>query len=262
MTYYAAEQTAGATTEDKSDDKWVKTGSRIDASELTEEGDYIAEITVLTTAPYIETPAVVSAHFVLAERVAFSDVDANAWYAGPVYQAAENGYMNGIGGTDLFMPEADITRSELAGVMFNMAGGQPDGKFTPYPSRFSDVDSYGWYAKAVAWASGSGVMNGYEGTDLFGTYDKATREQVACILYNYAKATGADVSVEDADAALAGFADASEVSGWAKQAVAWAVENGVMGNGGEINAQDTITRAEVAAMAVNFQPEELKVPIA
>lgn len=259
--YYKAKQTAGANTEDESDDVWVKNGAAIDASELTEEGDYVADINVLTTAPYIKG-GVENVHFVLAERVAFSDVDANAWYADVVYKARDNHYVNGIGGTDLFMPHADIDRAQIAAIMFNMAGGQGDGSaITPYPTRFSDVDPNGWYAKAVSWASGAGVVSGYEGTDLFGTFDKATREQVAAMFYNYAKACGNDVTVEDVDGALAEFGDAAQVSGWARTAVAWAVENGVMGNGGYLAPQDQITRAEVAAMAVNYQPKPLEQPI-
>ena len=39
--------------------------------------------------------------------------------------------------------------------------------------------------------------------------------------------------------------------------VAWAKANKIMGNGGFINGTGNITRAEVAAMAVNYQPEKL-----
>lgn len=214
--YYPLTWNEDAANADGTKGAW-EVGKAIDASELTEEGTYRAKINVLTTAPYIQGTGI-EADFVLAERVAFSDVDSNAWYADVIYQAAENGYVNGIGGTDLFMPNADIDRAQIAAIMFNMAGGQGDGSaITPYPTRFSDVDPNGWYAKAC----------------------------------------GNDVAVDDVDGALAEFGDGAQVSDWARAEVAWAVENGVMGNGGYLAPQDQITRAEVAAMAVNYQPAKL-----
>ncbi len=230
--------------------------SPVKESDLTKAGAYFAKVNVLTTVKNF-SGSNLEAKVVLKESVVFTDVDANEWYAKPVYEAKEQGYMNGLAGTKLFMPEANITRAELAGVLFNMAGQKATDKDNAsFPTRFDDVDKDAWFAQSVSWASQTGVMNGYD-ADSFGPFDNASREQVACILYNYAKAQGKDVSVEDADAALAKYSDGEAVSSWAKTAVAWAVENGVMGNGSELNCFGTITRAEVAAMAVNFQPEKL-----
>ena len=65
----------------------------------------------------------------------------------PVYNANELNYMNGISGTRLFMPMADITRAELAQVFYNMAGKPAQGDiFTP--TKFDDVDPFAWYARA------------------------------------------------------------------------------------------------------------------
>ena len=62
-----------------------------------------------------------------------------------------------------------------------------------------------------------------------------------------------DTSVEDADKVLSSVSDGSSVSGWAKDSVAWAVDNGIMGNAGFVNAFNDITRAETAAMVVNYK---------
>lgn len=96
-------------------------------------------------------------------------------------------------------------------------------------------------------------MNGHDGQ--FRPTDDITREEFAAMLANYVKATGKFVASDGS--ALAGLSDASSVSAWAQESVAWAVENEVMGNGGFVAPQDDITRAEVAAMAVNYQPESL-----
>ncbi|MCF6413259.1 S-layer homology domain-containing protein [Collinsella tanakaei] len=76
------------------------------------------------------------------------------------------------------------------------------------------------------------------------------------MLANYAKAMGKFEAADES--ALDSMSDANTVSDWAEANVAWAVENGVMGNGGFVAGQSNITRAEVAAMAVNYQPEALE----
>ena len=124
------------------------------------------------------------------------------WAAENIYAANELGYMTGIGGTDLFMPEANITRAQLAKVFANMAGHVDNGLHTP--SKFDDVNAMSWYAECVAWASEAGIVTGYDDTT-FGPEDNATREQVAVMLYRYAAAQGKDVTVADADATLAAY---------------------------------------------------------
>ena len=194
--------------------------------------------------------------FQISEYAAFSDVDAGSWYADAVYNANDLGYMTGIKGTDLFMPLADISRAELSKVFFNMAG-QSEEEGVYFPSAFADVDGWAWYAQPVAWASEAGIVTGYD-ADTFGPMDKASREQVAVMLYRYAKAQGKDVSVKDADAALAAYKDGDQVSDWAKTAMAWAVENGIFGvDTDELWANQNIQRAAVASIAVRFQPEAL-----
>lgn len=78
-------------------------------------------------------------------------------------------------------------------------------------------------------------------------------------LYRYAqKYQRGFEAAEDVAGALAAYADGAEVSGYAKAAVAWAVEQGIMGVGTTaLNPADDITRAELAAMIVRLQPEAL-----
>ena len=235
-------------------------GAKVDADELTEDGWYVAEINVLTTSETLSGSGI-DAIFQVSTSAGFTDVDANEWYAQDVYAAKEQGYMTGIAGTKLFMPEAEITRGEIAQVFFNMAG-RPDfgyGSNGYVPTKFADVDAWAWYAEPIAWASNSGVVTGYLGTGNFGPNDQASREQVAAMIYRYAGAQGKDTTVEDADAALAAYTDGGQVSDWAKTAMAWCVENGIFGvNTTELNPQANIQRAQVASIAVRVQPEALK----
>ena len=187
----------------------------------------------------------------------FQDVKLADWYAEPLSYAKVNAFANGYYGTELFGPDASITRADVVCILYNVAGQtdqKPEGSTSDriqWASEFSDVDTTQYYAEAIGWASKSGVVNGY-GDGTFAPEQNITREEFAAMLANYAKALRVYAAVSDVDSVLGGFSDGAAVTEWAQSEVAWAAQNGVMGNGGFLNAQGTITRAEAAAMAVNF----------
>ncbi len=196
--------------------------------------------------------------FKVREYGHFTDVDSAEWYSVPVEKAYEEGYINGISGTNLFAPKTDITRADAVCILFNMAGGKigiSDFSYnenTGYVTGFSDVDGHAYFAKALAWAKASGVANGSNGQ--FRPFDKITREEFVSLLANFAKSKG-DYKAVDADKVLG---SATDYTAWAKENVAWAKANGIMGNNGAaLDGTGKITRAQVAAMAVNYQPENL-----
>lgn len=207
---------------------------------ITGLGDYKGEKTV---------------EFEIVERLkVFTDVPSTAWYHDVVYTAYDNGYINGYSGTDLFGPENNITRGQVACILFNMAGGQLGAKDYSLFS-FEDVSTDQYYTEAIAWAKASGVVNGY-GDGLFRPESNISAEEFAAMLANYARLT-TDWEIANPDAVLSQFDDGDEVSDWARTVVAWAVSEDVMGNGGFLAPTGPIDRARVAAMAVNFQPEPL-----
>lgn len=244
--------------------------------EMKEKGNYTLTITanpeseVAANYTWLASPANELGVTVATGGSLFKDVNDTDWFYDVVNQAAQNGYMNGYAGTPLFGPNDKITRGQVACVLFNMAGGTLNGSDISYSETngwetgFSDVNGNMYYAKAIAWAKQAGVVNGYAGTDKFGPNDNVTREQFAAMLANYAKAFNNFKTVEDIATVLASKADGSQVSDWAKESVAWAVDNKYMANGGVINPLGNITRAEVAAMAINYQPEPMtaKAPVA
>ena len=191
----------------------------------------------------------------------FVDVADEEWYAEPVNRAKVLGYVNGLRGTEMFAPKSTITRADVTCILFNMAGGETEyegrkDETGGYETGFSDVDAHEYYALAIQWAKQAGVVNGY-GDGTFNPLKQITREEFASMLANFAKSLGDDVTVENADKVLDAFADANTVSDWAESNVAWAVENGIMGNGGFINGNGAISRAETASMAVNYMPGDL-----
>lgn len=232
----------------------------VDAEDVVEPAIYTA--TVWLTDEAKETmaePANQTFQFRIVNTIAYSDVKAGEWYANPIYQAKKLGYMTGVDGTTTFLPMTNITRAEMACVVYKMVGGESYyGEDVKPESPFDDVEmSFSWAMTAISWANKAGIITGYAPDyATFGPGDNATREQVATILYRYAQATGQDVTVEDEAAALAQYADGDQVSEYARTAMAWAIENGVMGvDVDSLRPQDNIVRAEVAAMSVRVQPE-------
>ena len=191
------------------------------------------------------------------DKLVFNDVKPGDWFFDVVFDAQANGWMNGYADGVLFGAHDQITRGQVACVLFNMAGAdmnETDGSYNEVFGwkSFDDVDGKAYYGEAIAWAKQAGVVNGY-GDGTFAPDAPVTREELACMLANYAKKVDqADVSVEDADKVLSSMSDGSAVSAWAKGSVAWAVENEIMGNAGFVNSGAEITRAETAAMVVNY----------
>jgi len=193
--------------------------------------------------------------YVLDAELQFADVLPTDWWFAPVTSAANDGLMNGYAGTKLFGSTDQLTRGQVACVLFNMAGGESidlDGDWyndlVGWKS-FDDVDGKAYYGKAISWAKQAGVVNGYaDGT--FRPDSNVTREEFAAMLANFAKKYNAFVDV-DADKVLGEFSDGASVSDWAEEVVAWAVDSEIMGNGGFIAPTAQITRAEAAAMVVN-----------
>ena len=231
----------------------IKKGDRV-VKEAVDEGWYTARIALSDEAKANYSLQEREFTFQVVKYNPFDDVESPAWYASAVADAKFNNIVNGMSGTNMYAPEAKISRADAVGILFNLAGGSAlldDNMYTEnggWLTGFDDVDGNAYYAGALAWAHKAGVVNGHGGN--FRPNDSITREELATMLANYAKATGDFVASDGS--ALAAIADGSDVSAWAQESVAWAVENEIMGNGGFVAAHTDITRAEVAAMAVNY----------
>ena len=121
----------------------------------------------------------------------------------------------------------------------------------PVSHSFPDVAAGAWYAGAVAWASASGIVTGY-GSGLFGPNDPITREQLAVMLCRFAQSQGEDTA--QSGMALQEFADAGDVSAFAREAMGWAVSAGLLTgkDGGRLDPQGSATRAEAAAILMRY----------
>lgn len=139
----------------------------------------------------------------------FSDSDPKAWYHDGVHYCLDKDYMNGVSAAE-FAPNANMTRAQLVTILWRMDGQ----KVVNYAMMFSDVAADSWYTEAVRWAASEGIVTGY--TDgKFGSSDAITREQLATILWRYAKYKDTDVSAsKDASAGtnVSASEDASAVT--------------------------------------------------
>jgi len=173
-----------------------------------------------------------------------TDVPVGSWYFNAVEYMYKNGMMSGTSPTT-FGPNANLSRAMLAQVLYNL-----EGKPAVSGAPFQDVPANQWYANAVAWAAENGIVSGY-GNGRFGPDDPITREQLATILYRYANQKGYDTS---ASASLSGFSDSASVSGYAQEALSWAVGAKLVSGMGAnaLNPAGTATRAQVATILMRF----------
>ena len=179
------------------------------------------------------------------EGLPFIDVHEGDWFYENVGYVYENGLMNGVSET-LFEPNGTVTRGMIVTILHRLEG-EPE---SDYDMPFTDVAEQQWYAGAVRWAAGEGIVTGVSATE-FAPDDPITREQFAAILWRYAQSKGYDVS---ASADLTGFLDYGQISEYALPALQWAVGAGVMSGRGDgiLAPQGTATRAEAAAMLMRF----------
>ena len=179
----------------------------------------------------------------------FTDLDRSAWYYEAVSDVVDQGLMKGVSGTS-FAPDQQVSRSMLATVLYRMSGETWEGDRAGFP----DVEPNTWYSDAVDWANAAGVVKGYD-TGLFGVNDNITREQLVTMLYRYWLHLGGDASVQTD---LTAFADAGTVSEYAREALAWAVAQGlIQGRPGSLLAPaEGATRAELCTILVRFQALE------
>lgn len=175
----------------------------------------------------------------------FDDVAAEAWYAPAVDYVKYGRLMYGTG-NNLFQPDAQMTRAMLAQVLYELEGA-PSVKGLSCP--FTDVGG-SWYTDAVIWAYNAGVVAGVSATQ-FAPNEALTREQMVTMLFGYA---GREETLSGSDGALASYQDQASVSGWAREAMAWAVSSGVIsGTSATTLAPQKIgTRAEVATVLMQF----------
>ncbi len=162
----------------------------------------------------------------------FTDIDSSDWFYDSVMYVYANGIMSGVSETQ-FEPSATATRAMIWTVLARLDGVDTEG---------GDM----WYSKALDWSIAKGISDGSEAGG------NITREQLVTMLYRYEQSLGGGFT--GTWAFPLDFADASNVSDWAYEAMCYMSMNGVITgkDGNVLDPSGTATRAEIATMIMRY----------
>ena len=220
-------------------------------SKFAADGDYTVIITLVAADGYVfgnpgdltvtvnsvrSTPISVSkdgSTLVISHTYTLEDPSSEANWKNPYSDVAESSpyyiyikysYLHNLfygTSANAFSPTATMTRAMFVTVLGRMASAN----VTANPANeFTDVITNSWYAPYVGWATQNGIVLGY-GNGKFGPEDPVTREQMCVFLLRYARYAG--ITLGYAQKSMYGFADASMLSSWAKEAVSIFEQAGV-----------------------------------
>ena len=203
----------------------------------------------------------------------FTDTPANAWYVtgGYLKYVVDNGIMTGTKNpngtlTGKFEPEGNITRGQVATVLYRIANPNSTAttnknNYGTYTS-FSDVRTNYYYTAAIEWCFNNGIVTGYKDphtqmlTGKFGPEDPVTREQMATMLYRFAKFRGLNPAAYP-NASFNAMPDVRSVQPYASDAMNWCYRRGILtgsveASGTYLYPQGNATRAQTAKMVAVF----------
>ncbi|MBQ4561339.1 MAG: InlB B-repeat-containing protein [Clostridia bacterium] len=174
----------------------------------------------------------------------FADVSSKAWYYGAIEYCYKANIMTGVDATH-FAPNATVTRGQFVTLLGRLHGVTDVKGSLP----FKDTSSKHYYYKYLVWAYNNKIVAGTS-ADKFSPNAHITREQLCVMLYNYEKYKGTQGVFSDR--LLSDYSDSTNISSWAREAMAWAVYNRVIsGSDGKLLPRNNATRAQAAVIIKN-----------
>lgn len=164
----------------------------------------------------------------------FTDVPEAHWAHDAIEYVVDEGLFAGTSETT-FNPEGTMTRAMLWVVLARMDDANTNAS-----------SGEAWYQPGLDWAVENGISDGTNPNN------NITREQFAAMLYRYAENAGEDITADTAE--LNKFIDTINISSYALQPLAWAVENGIVSgtSSDTISPAGNATRAQVATMLMRY----------
>lgn len=164
----------------------------------------------------------------------FTDVPEAHWAHDAIEYVVDEGLFAGTSETT-FNPEGTMTRAMLWVVLARMDDANTNAS-----------SGEAWYQPGLDWAVENGISDGTNPNN------NITREQFAAMLYRYAENAGEDITADTAE--LNRFIDTINISSYALQPLAWAVENGIVSgtSSDTISPAGNATRAQVATMLMRY----------
>lgn len=178
-------------------------------------------------------------------KVSFSDVQQNAWYAKAVEFIAARGITSGTGKGN-FSPDAPLTRGQFIVMLLRAYGISPAENLT---DNFTDAGNT-YYTKYLAAAKQLGVTGGI-GSNLFAPDREITRQEMCTMLYHTLGLL--DRLPEEASGTTEDFLDKADIGSWAREAVTAFVKAGVLnGSNDKLLPTGILSRAQMAQIFYNL----------
>ncbi len=233
----------------------VNRGNSVTVTAIPDEGYTVADMLIngvsvgrneVYTIKAVNSDITVKVIFAEKSDLPFDDVIKSDWFYEYVKNAYDSKLMNGTSETK-FEPETLLTRAMFVTILHRIDGEKDEGS-----CEFRDVADDMYYSKAVAWANKNGIVKGISETE-FDPDSNITREQIAAILYRYAKYRNIDTSVGE-NTNILSYEDFASISEYAVPALQYAVGSGLMTGRTEttINPLENASRAEAAAVFARF----------
>ena len=183
----------------------------------------------------------------------FEDVSPNSWYAQYVITACNYGL---IMKDTKFMPNSNATRAQFVTVLareYQRESGKSYDIGMLGSSIFTDLTPNEYYDKPIAWAYVNQITTGTSKTE-FSPHTYVLREQIATFLYRYSKAIGVVTSDYNGASLIEKFKDSNMVSGYAKEAMNWAISIGLFAGDdqGLLNPQNPALRCEMVTIMSRY----------
>ena len=188
---------------------------------------------------------------VSAAEAAFADIAGHKNQIA-IEKLVEQKIINGMGGGK-FAPNQTMTRAQYCTIVVKALGLTPKAS-----GKFTDVAASAWYAGYVGTANGAGIVTGI-GNNKFNPEGTITRQEAATMVARAAKTLGLETGVENADEILALFPDGGKVASYARDAMAYCYESGILEEGSTIQPTRAILRCEIAQMIYNMLKQAGKI---
>jgi len=179
----------------------------------------------------------------------FRDVRAGYWAQESIQDAASKLFVLGKG-DGRFDPGSQITRAEYPTILLRVAGWMNKDASSSY----TDVQANQWFNRSVSIASEMGIVNGMAD----GSYQpqaSLTRAEAMTMVGRLLASMnlGAELSDDEVNAILSGFADEADIPQWARRPVALSVKSGIItGDNNQVKPTEVLTRAQAAAIAIRL----------
>ena len=185
------------------------------------------------------------ANHAAGESIRFSDVEPTDWYYNEVCYVFEKGLMQGTSATT-FSPGKVTSRGMIVTMLWRLEDEPTSAAEIP----FTDVVSGSAFEPAIVWANSKGIVTGYA-DGRFNPNNPITREQLAAILYRFARYKGYDTT---ARADLSKFKDSDTVSSYAVDALSWANAVGLVTgtSASTLNTRGNAVRSQAAVIISRF----------